>query len=67
MTQGIADVLLRHVVSPQLCHFALSLPPMLLDKLLKAFPVRDFMLITRLEMGNRLIVPCLSFPFQPQV
>ena len=40
---------------------------MLSDKFLKAFPVRDFMLIPLLEMGHGLIVPGLGFAFEPQV
>ena len=40
---------------------------MLSDKFLKAFPVRDVMLIPLLEMGHGLIVPGLGFAFEPQV
>jgi hypothetical protein len=38
--QRIADVLLRHVISPQPCHLALGLAPVLFDKFLKALPNR---------------------------
>ncbi len=65
LLQGMADVLLSHVISPQRSHLRLGLPPMLLSKRSKAIPIGDFVPTAFLEVGDGLTVPGLFFSFEP--
>jgi hypothetical protein len=58
----ITDVLLTHLLSPQLRHFALSLPAMLFNKGSKAFPISDLLPGSLLKTSHGFIVSRFRFP-----